>query len=71
MHWHGQVHAPADQDRSRPHGGAVAPGEQDLQDFLLTPGTHWMHSHQLTEQQLLAAPMITREKDAGDVRDVV
>lgn len=71
MHWHGQVHAAADQDRARPNGGALAPAAQDIHDFLLTPGTHWMHSHQLTEQQLLAAPMIARERDAGDVQDVV
>ena len=71
MHWHGQVRAPADQDRARPDGGALAVGQTDTHDFELTPGTHWMHSHALTEQQLLAAPMVTREKDAGDVQDVV
>jgi FtsP/CotA-like multicopper oxidase with cupredoxin domain len=30
-----------------------------------------MHSHSLSEQQMLAAPMVAREKDAGDVQDVV
>src|SRR5262249_31657281 len=30
-----------------------------------------MHSHTLNEQLLLAAPMVTREKNAGDVQDVV
>ena len=71
MHWHGQVMAPFDQDRARPGGGALAAGQSDLHDFELTPGTHWMHSHTLSEQRLLAAPMIAREKDAGDVQDVV
>ncbi|KAF0226397.1 MAG: multicopper oxidase type [Beijerinckiaceae bacterium] len=71
MHWHGQIHAPADQDRARTGGGELAAGKSDMHDFLLTPGTHWMHSHQLTEQQLLAAPMVTREKNAGDVQDVI
>lgn len=71
MHWHGQTQATAEQDRSRPRGGELAAGQGDDHDFLLTPGTHWMHAHQLTEQQLLAAPMIAREKDAGDVQDVV
>ena len=71
MHWHGQTKAPADQDRSRPGGGTLGLGETDLHDFELTPGTHWMHAHQLSEQQLLAAPMVAREKDAGDVQDVV
>jgi FtsP/CotA-like multicopper oxidase with cupredoxin domain len=71
MHWHGQVKAPANQDRARPDGGALARNQADLHDFELTPGTHWMHSHTLSEQLLLAAPMVTREKDAGDVQDVV
>jgi FtsP/CotA-like multicopper oxidase with cupredoxin domain len=71
MHWHGQIFAPADQDRARPDGGELAPGGTDQVDFLLTPGTHWMHSHTLSEQQLLAAPLITREADAGDAQDVV
>lgn len=71
MHWHGQIFAPADQDRARPDGGELAPGGTDQVDFLLTPGTHWMHSHTLSEQQLLAAPLVTREADAGDAQDVV
>ena len=71
MHWHGQVSAPFDQDRARPAGGSLAPGQSDMHDFELTPGTHWMHSHALSEQRLLAAPMVMREKDAGDVQDVV
>ncbi|MFZ1105458.1 MAG: multicopper oxidase domain-containing protein [Hyphomicrobiaceae bacterium] len=71
IHWHGQVRAPADQDRSHPGGGLLAPGASESHDFELTPGTHWMHSHTLTEQQLLAAPMVTREADAGDTQDVV
>ena len=71
MHWHGQTKAPFDQDRARPGGGAIAAGQSDVHDFELTAGTHWMHSHSLSEQQLLAAPMVTREKDAGDAQDVV
>ena len=64
LHWHGQILAPAEQDRTRPDGGVQADGTLDAYDFALTPGTHWMHSHTLTEQQLLAAPMVTREADA-------
>ncbi|MET3356232.1 UNVERIFIED_ORG: FtsP/CotA-like multicopper oxidase with cupredoxin domain [Xanthobacter viscosus] len=71
MHWHGQIFALADQDRARPDGGELAPGGTDQVDFLLTPGTHWMHSHTLSEQQLLAAPLVTREADAGEAQDVV
>jgi len=71
MHWHGQIKAPYDQDRARPGGGAILPGQSDAHDFELTAGTHWMHSHSLSEQQMLAAPMVARENDAGDVQDVV
>lgn len=71
MHWHGQVMAPEGQDRAYTGGGETAPGASDMVDFALTPGTHWMHSHQLTEQQLLAAPMICREADAEDIQEVV
>jgi FtsP/CotA-like multicopper oxidase with cupredoxin domain len=71
MHWHGQVLAPNDQDRARPGGGALAAGQRDVCDFVLTPGTHWMHDHTLAEQLLLAAPMVTLEKDVGDVQQVV
>ena len=71
LHWHGQIFIPPDQDRARPNGGELAVGGMDQVDFRLTPGTHWMHSHTLSEQQLLAAPLVTREADAGDVQDVV
>jgi FtsP/CotA-like multicopper oxidase with cupredoxin domain len=71
LHWHGQTKAAAEQDRSRPDGGAIPPGGFNAHDFELTPGTHWMHAHTLHEQRLLAAPMIAREADAGDAQDVV
>lgn len=71
MHWHGQTRAPNDQDRARTGGGLLAAGASDNFDFELSPGTHWMHSHTLSEQQLLAAPMVTLEKDRGDVQDVI
>lgn len=65
MHWHGQVLAPADQDRARPGGGALVPGGSGTQDFVLTPGRHWAHAHQLSERQLPAAPMVTRARRAA------
>lgn len=71
QHWHGQVMAAEGQDRSYTGGGELAPGGSDLVDFELTPGTHWMHAHQLTEQQLMAAPMICREADAEDIQEHV
>ena len=71
MHWHGQIKAPAIQDRARPDGGTLGVGQTDAHDFELTSGTHWLHSHSLSEQQLLAAPMVAIEKDASDVQNVV
>jgi FtsP/CotA-like multicopper oxidase with cupredoxin domain len=71
MHWHGQRGIDANQDRSRPDGGMLGPGQSDQHEFALTPGTHWMHSHTLAEQQLLAAPMVALESDAPDAQDVV
>lgn len=71
LHWHGQVKALAEDDRARPDGGMLDDGGSDKVSFELTPGTHWMHSHTLSEQRLLAAPMVAREKDAGDAQDVV
>ncbi|GLS87491.1 multicopper oxidase [Cypionkella aquatica] len=70
-HWHGQVMAAEGQDRAYTGGGALAAGAVDWMDFALTPGTHWMHAHQLSEQQLMAAPMICREKDAEDIQEHV
>lgn len=71
MHWHGQTKAPAEQDRARPDGGALAIGQAEAHDFELTPGTHWMHAHALSEQRLLAAPMVAIEKNAGDVQNII
>ncbi|MES2434961.1 MAG: multicopper oxidase domain-containing protein [Pseudomonadota bacterium] len=70
-HWHGQVMAAEGQDRAYTGGGTLAPGAVDWMDFELTPGTHWMHSHQLSEQLLMAAPMICREADAEDIQEHV
>ncbi len=71
MHWHGQTKAPADQDRARPDGGALAVNQTDAHDFEMTSGTHWMHAHALSEQQLLAAPMVAIEKNAGEVQNII
>lgn len=71
MHWHGQTLAPWDQDRARPGGGALAPGATDHFDFALTPGTHWMHSHELAEQRLLAAPMVCARTDEVEAEATV
>ena len=71
LHWHGQVLARNTDDRTRPNGGVQPNASQEAYDFPLTAGTHWMHSHTLSEQQLLAAPMITVETDAGDVPEAV
>ncbi len=70
MHWHGQVQAPALQDRARPGGGVLAAGATDEVAFPLTSGTHWMHSHLLNEQLLLAAPLVAQEADSRAMQNV-
>ena len=71
LHWHGQTLAPNTADRTRPGGGSQPADTVEDYDFALTPGTHWMHSHTLTEQTLLAAPMVTVEADATTPEAVV
>lgn len=71
LHFHGQTLYRNTDDRTRPDGGFQASGTEEAYEFPLTPGTHWMHSHTLTEQQLLAAPLITREADAPAMPEAV
>ena len=75
IHWHGLT-PPNDQDGvpgvTQP---PLAPGERHDYDFAVAlPGTNWMHSHHvLQEQSLMAAPLIVRDpKDAArDEQEVV
>jgi FtsP/CotA-like multicopper oxidase with cupredoxin domain len=75
IHWHGLT-PPNDQDGvpgvTQP---ALAPGEGHAYDFpVALPGTNWMHSHHvLQEQSLMAAPLIVRDpKEASlDEQEVV
>lgn len=74
VHWHGLT-PPWKQDGvpgvTQP---MLDPGKSYDYDFTLTrPGTHWMHAHTLQEQQLLAAPLIVRERAAArqDEQEVV
>jgi FtsP/CotA-like multicopper oxidase with cupredoxin domain len=75
IHWHGLT-PPSDQDGvpgvTQP---PLAPGERHDYDFAVAlPGTNWMHSHHvLQEQSLMAAPLIVRDpKDAAlDEQEVV
>ena len=75
IHWHGLT-PPNDQDGvpgvTQP---PLATGESHDYDFAVAlPGTNWMHSHHvLQEQSLMAAPLIVRDpKDAAlDEQEVV
>ncbi len=75
IHWHGLT-PPNEQDGvpgvTQP---PLAPGEHYDYDFAVAlPGTNWMHSHHvLQEQSLMAAPLIVRDpKDAArDEQEVV
>jgi FtsP/CotA-like multicopper oxidase with cupredoxin domain len=69
VHWHG-LRPPYDQD-GVPNMPLPMLGTGEIRhyDFPVgAGGTHWMHAHTLQEQNLLAAPLIVRDKDA-DKRD--
>ncbi len=74
IHWHGLTPPLAMDgvpDKPMP---MLKPGETRRYLFPAgKPGTHWMHSHTLQEQALLAAPLIVRGKDdlARDEQEVV
>jgi FtsP/CotA-like multicopper oxidase with cupredoxin domain len=75
IHWHGLT-PPNEQDGvPGVTQRALAPGASHEYDFAVAlPGTNWMHSHHvLQEQSLMAAPLIVRDpKDAGrDEQEVV
>jgi FtsP/CotA-like multicopper oxidase with cupredoxin domain len=74
IHWHGL--APPWQQDGVPgvSGPPIPPGESADYDFPLRfGGTHWMHSHQgLQEQLLMAAPLIIQDqRDRPDQQEVV
>jgi FtsP/CotA-like multicopper oxidase with cupredoxin domain len=73
IHWHGQK-PPYLQDgfpdKNRP---LIEDGALKSYDYVATPGTHWMHSHQgLQEQAFMAAPLVVRtaEDVKADVQEV-
>ena len=75
IHWHGQT-PPVRQDGVAATGleSLIAPGATQGYDFAPRPGTHWMHSHQgLQEQLLMAAPLVVRtaEDMRADAQEVV
>jgi len=66
IHWHG-LKPSYDQDGT-PNAPLplLAAGEIRHYDFPVgAAGTHWMHAHTLQEQNLLAAPLIVRDRDAA------
>ncbi len=68
VHWHG-LKPPYDQDGT-PNAPMplLAAGEIRHYDFPVgAAGTHWMHAHTLQEQNLLAAPLIVRARDAAQI----
>jgi FtsP/CotA-like multicopper oxidase with cupredoxin domain len=75
IHWHGLT--PPNHQDGVPGvtQAALPPGESYEYDFIVAlPGTNWMHSHHvLQEQSLMAAPLIVRDpRDAAlDVQEVV
>jgi FtsP/CotA-like multicopper oxidase with cupredoxin domain len=72
IHWHGLTPPwPSDGVADAPEP-LLAPGASRFYGFPVgTAGTHWMHAHTLQEQNLLAAPLIVREKAVRDEQEVV
>jgi FtsP/CotA-like multicopper oxidase with cupredoxin domain len=74
IHWHG-LRPPYDQDGvpGMPLPALKAGETRDYEFPVGAAGTHWMHAHTLQEQNLLAAPLIVRERrEAGrDEQEVV
>jgi FtsP/CotA-like multicopper oxidase with cupredoxin domain len=75
IHWHGQT-PPARQDGVAETGLETLIGAGTSRDYDYAPraGTHWMHSHDgLQEQLLLTAPLVVRTADdvRSDAQDVV
>ncbi len=72
IHWHGLTPPwQADGVPGRP-SDSIRGGEIRAYDFPVgSAGTHWMHAHSLQEQNLLAAPLIVRERDASSEQEVV
>ncbi|MGE0849724.1 MAG: multicopper oxidase family protein [Hyphomicrobiaceae bacterium] len=64
IHWHG-LRPPYDQDGVPGMPLAeLKPGERRAYEFPVgAAGTHWMHAHTLQEQNLLAAPLVVRERE--------
>ncbi len=62
IHWHGQT-PPLAQDGVPGLSQPLLPdGQRYEYDYTPRPGTHWMHSHEgLQEQLLMAAPLIVRD----------
>jgi FtsP/CotA-like multicopper oxidase with cupredoxin domain len=75
IHWHGLTPPNAQDGVPGVTQPPLAPGQSHDYDFAVAlPGTNWMHSHHvLQEQSLMAAPLIVRDpKDAAlDEQEVV
>ncbi len=75
IHWHGLTPPNAQDGVPGVTQAALAPGERYAYDFAVAlPGTNWMHSHHvLQEQSLMAAPLIVRDpaEAALDEQEVV
>lgn len=73
VHWHGQKPPYTQDGVSDMNRPLIEPATTQGYDFAPNPGTHWMHSHHsLTEQALMAAPLVVRsaEDARADAQDV-
>lgn len=72
VHWHGLTPPwTADGVADSPLPPIKAGEARNYSFSVGTAGTHWMHAHTLQEQNLLAAPLIVRERRPADEQEVV
>ncbi|PSC02560.1 copper oxidase, partial [Alsobacter soli] len=74
IHWHGLTPPWAADGVAGAPEPLLEPGASRRYAFPVgAAGTHWMHAHTLQEQNLLAAPLIVRDKDhaSRDEQEVV
>ncbi len=73
IHWHGLTPPWRQDGVPGISGPPIPPGGSADYDFPLRfGGTFWMHSHQVQEQRLMAAPLIIRDqRDRADQQEVV
>ena len=73
IHWHGQKPPYVQDGVADANRPLITKGATQAYNYAATPGTHWMHSHHLLQEQaMMAAPLVVRSADDAklDVQEV-